>query len=615
MSQGSDNDSERLRVQLRAARRALSERIRSETLQSTRLAEAEAEIVRMHASPGYRLAKALHEARRSLRGLVRLPWRVAAILWTVLTRRGADPVQALPASQPPATRPRADTHVAAKPRFAAIVDEFTALSLAPEAVLCDLVPEHWRDQMEEFGPDLLFVESAWRGAGGRWRNKVAPLSPELVELLDWCERHGVPTVFWNKEDPIHFDYFAATASHFDHIYTTDADCAQRYRERLGREAKLLQFAAQPSLHHPLDSEERVDAFCFAGSYYRKYQERQRDFMRIVDYLSPRNRIVILDRNQGRNDPEFEFPPELQRYIIGNADPSEMDAAYKRYRFAINVNTVKSSSTMCARRVFDLLACNTPVVSNPSLAYESAFGADAVSVISEHGVSAGFDAMLGDETLYRKHRLVGLRAVMERHTWRDRIASLLRDLGLATPEAEPALLVAARISGPDDWAALQAIVDGQSRKPEGVFVVAGGIEHGPGRTGWRAFADADALARELASRPQVWVACLDPRHHYAANYLRDLMSATRYCRSDAIGKGAYYTAQENDPALRNAGLQYRSEAMLSPFRAMMLAGPHAGALACALSGDDRTIRGASIDEFNFCENGAAIRPQDLERLDA
>ncbi len=103
--------------------------------------------------------------------------------------------------------------------------------------------------------DLLFVESAWHGNGDAWQYHLTGTSaprPAIVELVQWCRDHGVPTVFWNKEDPVHYADFLDTARLFDHVWTTDSDRVPDYHRDLGHDrVGVLPFAAQQSLHNPI----------------------------------------------------------------------------------------------------------------------------------------------------------------------------------------------------------------------------------------------------------------------------------------------------------------------------------------------------------------------------
>jgi hypothetical protein len=89
----------------------------------------------------------------------------------VATARSAAPV-ALP-------RPaRAVALPAGRLTIACIMDEFTFGSYQPEATLHQLTPSHWRAELEAATPDLLFIESAWRGKDELWGNKVGHTSME-----------------------------------------------------------------------------------------------------------------------------------------------------------------------------------------------------------------------------------------------------------------------------------------------------------------------------------------------------------------------------------------------------------------------------------------------------
>ena len=105
-------------------------------------------------------------------------------------------------------------------RVGVILDDFTSLALGYEWDQVALLPDRWREQVDSPRRlDLLFVESAWHGNGDAWQYPLTGTSaprPAIVELVPWCREHGVPTVFWNKEDPVHYAEFLDAARLFDH---------------------------------------------------------------------------------------------------------------------------------------------------------------------------------------------------------------------------------------------------------------------------------------------------------------------------------------------------------------------------------------------------------------
>ena len=80
-------------------------------------------------------------------------------------------------------------------------------------------PISWREDIERLRPDFMLFESAWFGNEGVWANKVSTDNEVLVEITKACRRLNIPSIFWCKEDPVHFHRFLLSASHFDFIFT------------------------------------------------------------------------------------------------------------------------------------------------------------------------------------------------------------------------------------------------------------------------------------------------------------------------------------------------------------------------------------------------------------
>src|SRR5690349_10584062 len=108
-------------------------------------------------------------------------------------------------------------------RVAAVMDEFTFHSFNPECELLQLRPDACLDQLAELKPDVLFVESAWKGLNALWQDRVNKNGPEIRSCIDWCRSNKVPTLLWNKEDPVHFNTFLPLAKLVDYVFTTDID--------------------------------------------------------------------------------------------------------------------------------------------------------------------------------------------------------------------------------------------------------------------------------------------------------------------------------------------------------------------------------------------------------
>ena len=167
---------------------------------------------------------------------------------------------------------RTETRDLHEMRVACVLDPFSFSCFEPECNLYNLSSQGWRYEIDAFRPELLLVESAWQGKNETWRGKRK--SSAYKELFQFCRQRGIPSAYWGKEDPVSYDDFFAVAKEADFVFTTDADCIERYKHDLEHDrVYLMHFAAQPKLHNPIELYERRDKTCFAGSYYPQYRTR------------------------------------------------------------------------------------------------------------------------------------------------------------------------------------------------------------------------------------------------------------------------------------------------------------------------------------------------------
>lgn len=498
------------------------------------------------------------------------------------------------------------------------MDEFTALSLGPDCDLHQLTPADWEVELEATQPQLLFVESAWRGKDGLWHNTVGQFPAELKGIVDWCTARGVPTAFWNKEDPVHFATFLTTARAFDHVFTTDIDCIGRYKAALGHDrVYLLPFACQPRVHNPLEAYARKDAFAFAGSYYRRYPERTRDLDSFLEHLPEFRPVEIFDRNAGSDHPDYSFPEAYRRYVVGTLPPEEIDRAYKGYRFGINLNSVKQSQTMFARRVYELLASNTVTVSNFSRGTRLLFGDLVISTDSGADAVRRLRELAEDDDRLDRLRLAALRSVMSQHTYADRLAYVLaKATGGTVPEPLPLVaLVGHARTDAEAEVLLGHLRRQQGVRVRGILLVDDGVERRvePGVTTLRADVVRDRTIVDAVGDAGL-VGVLHPDDHYGPHYALDLALATRYSDADVIGKRCRYRAGGAEGValtVLDAGAEYRRAGRLpvraSVARTAALADVTLGRLVASADDGvhDAGLDQIAVDRFSYCQDGARL----------
>ncbi|MCG8408116.1 MAG: glycosyltransferase [Phycisphaerales bacterium] len=440
-------------------------------------------------------------------------------------------------------------------KAAAILDEFSHACFNDECHLISITPERWEAILREHRPDFLFVESAGQlEARGWWT--PSPDNP-LKALTEWCSSQRIPTVFWNKEDPPGFEHFIKPASCFDMVFTTDENCIPRYHQQLGHDRVFaLPFAAQPSIHNPIDSQGgRISAFCFAGSYYAgQHKERQSDVDSLLTPALERG-LHIYDRMHGRSHGDaYRFPPEYEPVIRGALSYDQMIDAYKHYAVFLNVNSVKDSPTMFSRRVFELLACGTPVLSTYARGIEQLLGPECVTMVRNREEAADeMERLMKDGALRERLAVLGQRRVFAEHTYEKRLDVIMEKIGrpierppqnvsviavaccrddltntLANhqrqryPHRELVLLLKNKISGAED-----VLADLGPNARIRVFEVGKSdsmgscLNYGTERAGYE------------------YITWFAGNGYYAEHYLTDLMAAFRYSSADIVGKCTHY----------------------------------------------------------------------------
>ena len=509
-------------------------------------------------------------------------------------------------------------------RMACVMDTFTFSSYSPECDLFQLTPENWKKEIESFNPEILFIESAWRGKDDLWGNKIGHNSLELQNIIQWCKNKNIPTLFWNKEDPIHFETFLNTAQQFDYVFTTDIDCINRYKSALGHNrVYLLPFAAQPTVHNPIEKYDRKDAFCFAGAYYVRYPERTRDLGNFVSYLSELKPVEIYDRNYGKDDPNYMFPDDYKPFIVGTLTHSEIDKAYKGYNYAINLNSIKQSQTMFARRIFELLASNTISVSNFSRGIRLLFGDLVFTSDNGEELLSRLKQINNNDTDAKKFRLSALRKVMKEHTYEDRFAYIVSKLQDAPMQKLlPSIAVIAQANTEESLEVIPKQFAKQSYEYKKLYIVM------PNKMLVKQKLDDDiTLISESEAKKkkpselvkEQWIGVLSVDDYYGENYLMDLALSTRYTEAKAIGKSSYYSVNSNgEIVLLHPNQQYNeAKKLLSRSSIIDVAHIKETSLLKLLAKENNAYtldNMFAIDEFNYCANAMTQSEDKLAIVD-
>lgn len=509
---------------------------------------------------------------------------------------------------------------AGQKRVACILDDFSYRSYQPECELKQLTPDRWQQELEDFQPELALIESAWRGKDDLWGSKVGHQSQEVKGIVRWCNAHDVPTVFWNKEDPVHFESFINTARLFDFVFTTDIDCLHRYKAALNHErVYLLPFACQPALTNPIERYQRRDAFSFAGAYYVKYPHRTSDLEGLVENLPTYKPLEIYDRNYGEDNTDYQFPENYHPFIVGRLAFTEIDKAYKGYRYAINLNSIKQSQSMFARRVFELLGSNTLTISNFSRGIRLLFGELVLATDDGGQIVERLRTITETENGEDKLRLLGLRKVMQEHTYQDRLNYILSKVtGAPVTNQLPQFAVFTPVDSTDQLATVIEHVRRQNSISIKLYPLVEQdltVEHAQRMLRDAHLAGYATLRKAIGNKSladlagdNAWCTGFLPNDYYGPNYLLDIALASRYSCANVVGKASFYHFNNGEITLAEDAMSFRPANRL-PMRAAAVA-PMIAKKQLASAWIKQLAQGQyeesaqlAIDRFNYCKDGA------------
>lgn len=361
-----------------------------------------------------------------------------------------------------------------------IADEFTSKTLSGSVNAVTLDRARWKQQLDEVELDAVFVESAWEGNGGQWRRGVGYYGKEenrdLFALISACAAKGIPTIFWNKEDPVHFNRFRLTAARCDFVFTTDADMVAPYLSTPSartRAAASMPFYAQPRIHNPLPG--RVlfdDSTSYAGTYYGdRYPDRSKTLAALLRASEPYG-LTIYDRQLAVPNSSYHFPREFSPNVRGVLPYDQVLDSYKTHLAQLNVNSVVDSPSMYSRRVVEIPACGGIVISGPGRGITETFGTVIPATDDERNWRALLHSWSTDPIARVAESWLQFRSVMRSHTVDTELAIMFRTAGIpvaARPTGSYALVLDVRAENLDS---VVESIAAQSVLPSAVYVGAG-----------------------------------------------------------------------------------------------------------------------------------------------
>lgn len=396
--------------------------------------------------------------------------------------------------------------------------------------------------------DGFLVESITEGPNSSWGlDLTRPGSPgfnRLTELVAVCRRRSIPTIFWNRDDPVRFDAYLAVARLFDWVFTSDSNSIPLYERALGHtRIEVLPFAAEPTLHHPVYGDSPLDGapIVYAGPWFTDAYPHLHDHLRSLLEPAQKHGVDLFFRLGNRPMSQHDvFPEPWRQYFRGALGYEQLLTLYRRPAIHININRVRRSPTMFSRKVFEVLASCGSLISNPSIGMSALFG-DVVHVASTAEEAAEhYESMLAHPEARQRQAHLGWRKVTRSHTMKHRLSHVLTCMNhpRSFARSSASCLIVGLPTSPCRDSQQAGMVDNQKpRVKESVlFAIEPDREHEQ--------VDVDLVfhpgdLRSYLLRCQAeWVAFMNPHWHYGPNYIADLLLHAQAHRHPAMVKSGF-----------------------------------------------------------------------------
>lgn len=314
-------------------------------------------------------------------------------------------------------------------RIASILSPWMNSCLQFEGNLIPLCLDGWQEVLHKERPDFLLVQSLLEESGS-WEEYCASSDQNpsgLTKLMTFCKREGIPTVFWDTEDHLHFPLFTQTASLFDRVFAADPKSVEAYGKLFKREVVHLGPAVQPALHNPFKAEEDNHAgFTILLDGWGDILEDPAAF----NFLKPlfKEGLHIVESRYRFMANKLDDMPGLREHIMGCITYGRHLSALRHYRVLIIPEKSLSSPMAKSWKTLEALSCGCCVITNGKHEYSIPEGL-LIRADDDTDLQKKALAQLKDESSRLRHSHLARRILYSSHTYAHRIRTICQSLGI------------------------------------------------------------------------------------------------------------------------------------------------------------------------------------------
>lgn len=305
----------------------------------------------------------------------------------------------------------------------------------PYAPLDQVIADNIRDQVVHFTvarpyDDVIAIAKQFQPDVVIVLDGVQMFSAEQMEAL---RALGIRTAAWFVDDPYYTDMTMTRAFHYDIVFTIELSCYRLYSDMGHGNVHYMPLGVQPQLYQPVRVEPKYESdICFIGT---AFWNRAHFFDEVIPLMRNRKfRIIGLWWERMRHYRKMRSAIWLNQWLL----PEETAKYYNGAKIVVNLH--RSSDDMTYNRnsqhipalsvnprTFEIAACGAFQLSDVREDMHRFLepGREIETFTSLHEFVDKANAYLENNEARHAIALAGLKRTMEEHTFRRRIADMLR----------------------------------------------------------------------------------------------------------------------------------------------------------------------------------------------
>ena len=244
---------------------------------------------------------------------------------------------------------------------------------------------------------------------------------EYNDLSKWCMENGIKVLFWNIEDPNHFNSFIEQAVVSSQVFTTASECVAKYIKAGCKDVGVSPLACSKKLHYYEDKPKIYDISLIANWYPCEARVEG-----IKWILTPLINAGFDVKIWGHKD-KWLANGIPEKHLMGYISYSEVAKVYNQSKIVLGANEQLDSPTMTSMRPYEVLGCRAFHLSAWSMGMANMFQ-DGKHLVLSRDPKKTLELVrfyLANQEARDKIAEEGQKYVYEKHTYTHRLKEMLK----------------------------------------------------------------------------------------------------------------------------------------------------------------------------------------------